>query len=82
MKKKGGRGPRKHCQSVGERDETMASFLFRLQGIGRHLKKSQTLPKTCQPQLATPTNADTHDLGHPSHTLGGECSDDIKVRII
>lgn len=84
LKKNGGRGPRKHSQSVGERDKIIASFLFYLQRIGRHIlpqEKPDTLPKTCQPWLATPTNADTHDLGHHRHTLGGESSDDIEVRI-
>lgn len=41
-------------------------------------EKPDALPKICQSQSATPTNADTHDH---SHTLGDESSSNVKVRI-
>lgn len=62
----------------------MASFLLKHQGNGRHTlpqEKPDALPKICQPQPTTPTNADTHDLEYHSHTLGDESSSNVKVRI-
>lgn len=62
--------PRKHCQAVKKKDKAMTMFLLRHQENGRHTlpqEKPDALPKICQSQSATPTNADTHDH---SHTLG------------
>ena len=65
--------------SGGKEIRPWPAFSSGFNGLGdtSYLKKSQTL---C-PRPATHTNGDTHDLGHHRHTLGGESSDGIKVRI-